>query len=96
MPFPRQEKHEFSYSGITGIKSKQSGVYGILSNTYCSYIGQAVDIRESLLLYFCGQTSESACIFSHDLTYWLEMVDAKSQLSYLRRILLMEFMPVCN
>jgi hypothetical protein len=96
MPFPKQDKHEFTEAGVSAILPKQSGVYAIFNDSDCLYMEQSVDIRESLLLHVCRQSVESACIYNYNPTYWLALVDAKSRLRYLKGLLRVEQMPLCT
>ena len=95
MPFPKQQKHDFTTAKICTIKPNQSGIYGVFNHSWCIYIGKAEDIRESLLQHANGESNQSACILKNGPQYWLAAIVQKSQLSFWERILLGEFKPVC-
>src|SRR5215207_10062123 len=96
LPFPKQEKHEFTLETISTIRSGQPGIYGIFNHICCIYIGKAEDIRECLLQHACGESEQSVSIFKKKPQYWLASIVAKSQLDFWERILLQEFRPVCR
>lgn len=95
MPFPKQDKHDFSIPKISTMQPNQAGVYGIFGPSGCIYVEKAKDIRESLLLHVSGQSEQSNCIFNHSPKYWLAMVMDRSQLFTWERILCREFEPLC-
>jgi hypothetical protein len=96
MPFPKQQKHDFTPATISKVGANQAGVYGIFSHTRCIYLGRGEDIRESLLQHVNGQSGQSAYIFENDPQYWLAVVVGKQLLALWEEILLKEFQPLCK
>lgn len=94
MPFPKQPKHDFTIPVINTVTPKQPGIYGIFNHSYCIYIAQTEDIRESLLKHVNNDSDHSAWIFEHDPQYWQAAVVEKSQLSFWERILITELKPL--
>jgi hypothetical protein len=96
VPFPKQEKHEFTLETISTIRPGQPGIYGIFNQTRCIYIGKSEDIRECLLQHARGESEQSVSISKKKPQYWLASIVAKSQLDFWERILLQELKPVCR
>lgn len=93
MPFPKQEKHDFTVAKISTMKPNQAGVYGIFNHSHCLYIGRADDIRKSLLEHVNRESQQAPCIFENDPQYWVAMVIHRTQLSLWERVLMKEFHP---
>ena len=96
MPFPKQDKHDFTVSKISTMEPNQAGVYGIFSHSGCIYLGTADDIRASLLQHVGRQSQQSGCIFEYQPQYWLAAVLEKKQVHTWERILWAEFEPFCE
>lgn len=94
MPFPKQPKHDFTLDTIASIRPHQPGVYGIFNTTHCIYVGQAEDIRESLIRLANREANESTWIFEHHPQYWQAAIIHKSQLSFWEKILTRELKPI--
>jgi len=95
MPFPKQQKHDFTNATLSTLHTDQSGIYGIFNHTCCIYIAMAEDIRESLLQHLNGQSSQFACISENDPQYWLASIVHKTLLSFWEKILLAKYSSVC-
>ena len=94
MPFPKQEKYDFTVAKISSMKPGQVGIYGIFNHSRCIYIGQAEDIRKDLLEHIHRKSQLVDCIFENDPQYWVAMVVPRNQLSTWERILVKELQPV--
>lgn len=91
MPFIRQIPRPFTKEAVEKLKQHQGGVYGILKQGQCLYVGKG-DIRERLLAHLNG---EIPSIARHNPTHFVADV-IEGDPSEREKELLEEMDPVCN
>jgi len=96
MPFPEQEQHPFTESGIDCLTSPQPGIYGIFNSDCCIDIGQADDLKTKLLRHLRGQSPQSARILQNKPTYYLQMTVAVGLLDTRQAQLITDYNPVAQ
>jgi hypothetical protein len=96
MPFPQQARRLFTEVGVESLPSGQSGVYGILNAEGWVYIGQAHDLRASLMRHVLKESAESVCIHINQPTGWVAELVPVPKLADREAALIREFRPRCN
>lgn len=93
MPFPQQEQHPFTESGIDCLTSPQAGVYGIFNSAGCIYIGQADDVKTKLFQHLRGQSHQAARILQNKPTFFLQLASRIGELDTRQAQLIREYNP---
>ena len=91
MPFIQQRPREFIRENIEALKPDQFGVYGLLKQGVCIYVGKG-DIRQRLLDHLNG---DNPCITREKPTQWVdELVIGDPAVR--EQQLIIELNPICN
>lgn len=91
MGFVNQIPRIYSLSNVQALNLNQNGVYGLLSNGACIYVGKG-DIRQRLLDHLNG---DNPLIIRYKPTHWIDEVVAGDP-SNREKQLIAELRPICN
>jgi len=90
MPFIAQTPRIYNQRNVEALKLDQMGVYGLLHQNNCIYIGKG-DIRTRLLAHLNG---DNPMILKHQPTHWVDEVTVNLDAREIE--LIQEMNPVCN
>jgi hypothetical protein len=91
MPFIQQTPRMFNRQNVEALNPNQIGVYGLLKQGICIYVGKG-DIRQRLLAHLNG---DNPCITRETPTHWVDELTLGDP-SGREKELIIEFQPSCN